>query len=168
MGRDKAFVPVDGTPMVAHVANALRGAGCDPIVAVGGDHAKLAALDLAVVADRWPGEGPLGGIITALEHLADGAVVVIVACDLPHTTAPSIVALIDALASSPADVAIATGQRAQPLCAAWRPRASTQLADRFAAGERRVVDAVSRLHVVSVPVPVDQLLNVNTDADLPR
>jgi molybdopterin-guanine dinucleotide biosynthesis protein A len=65
MGRDKAHVAFGGEPMLARVAGALSGAGVDPVVVVGGDAAKAEELGLATIADGWPGEGPLGGLLTA-------------------------------------------------------------------------------------------------------
>ncbi|MEY4339679.1 MAG: hypothetical protein RLZ14_1529, partial [Actinomycetota bacterium] len=61
MGRDKATLPFRGVPMGARVAAALRGAGCEPVVAVGGGEALLAPLGLEVVPDLVPGIGPIGG-----------------------------------------------------------------------------------------------------------
>jgi molybdopterin-guanine dinucleotide biosynthesis protein A len=71
MGRDKALVEVDGLPMASRVAAALTAAGCRSAVAVGGDAAVHARLGLSSVPDRWPGEGPLGAIVTVL-GLLDG------------------------------------------------------------------------------------------------
>ena len=45
----------------------------------------LAGVGSRVVDDRWPGEGPLGGVLTALLDV-DGDVVV-AACDLPDLDA---------------------------------------------------------------------------------
>ena len=47
MGRDKAFVEVDGAPMAQRVARAMRGAGALEVVCVGGDAGD--------VADAFPG-----------------------------------------------------------------------------------------------------------------
>jgi molybdopterin-guanine dinucleotide biosynthesis protein A len=66
MGRDKALLPVGGVPMALRVADALRAAGADEVVAVGGDATALAALGLTVVPDDHPGVGPLAAIVTAL------------------------------------------------------------------------------------------------------
>ena len=44
MGQDKATLPVDGVPMAARVAGALRRAGAEPVLAVGGDQTALEAL----------------------------------------------------------------------------------------------------------------------------
>ena len=66
MGADKAFIAVGGVPMVLRAVTALRAAGADPVAVVGGDGPRLQGLGLSYISDRYPGEGPLGGIITAL------------------------------------------------------------------------------------------------------
>ena len=83
MGTDKALLELDGAVLARRVADALVTAGCAPVVAIGGDAGRLTAHGLAVVADRHPGEGPLGAIITALEHAEplEVDVVVVLACD---------------------------------------------------------------------------------------
>lgn len=169
MGRDKALLPFEGTPMAARVAQALRDGGCDPVVAIGGAAEALAPLGLATVSDRWPGEGPLGGVITALEHFAQHHAVVVVACDLPQLSPMTVATLIhELMKTSPnTDVAMAITDQPQPLCAAWRPGAAAQLSASFADGGRRLLDALSNLRVVDVVVEPRQLINVNTAADLP-
>jgi molybdopterin-guanine dinucleotide biosynthesis protein A len=169
MGRDKALLPFDGTPMAVRVANALRDGGCEPVIAIGGDTNSLATLGLATVADRWPAEGPLGGVITALDHFPEHEAVVVAACDLPNLSSATVAKLVDELmrTSPTADVAMAITDRRQPLCAAWRPSAAIQLAAEFAGGGRRLLDALSNLRVVDVAVEAQQLINVNTASDLP-
>ena len=82
MGTDKAFVEVDGVAMAERVAaGARRGGGCDPVVFVGGDTALLARFGRERLPDRYPGEGPVGGVLTALRAVGDD--VVVAACDLP-------------------------------------------------------------------------------------
>jgi molybdopterin-guanine dinucleotide biosynthesis protein A len=170
MGRDKALVPVDGVAMVARVAAALRAAGCDPVVAIGGDRAALGALGLTVVPDRYPGEGPLGGVLTALDHHPDHDMVVVTACDLPLLSPASVAAVVAGLAAPGrgAQVAMARTDRLQPLCAAWRPSAATVLAEAFHAGERRLHVAARDLELVEVDVDAAELSNVNTTGDLPQ
>ncbi len=168
MGRDKALLSVAGKAMALRVADALRAGGCDPVVPVGGDPVTLAGLGLDTIADRWPGEGPLGGVITALEHFGTHDAVVVVACDLPQLTSATVVALVTALeASDVADVAMAITDRQQPLCAAWHRRATAPLAAAFAGGGRRLLDAIATLHVIDVNVAEQDLINVNTVNDLP-
>jgi molybdopterin-guanine dinucleotide biosynthesis protein A len=162
MARDKALVVIDGTAMAARVAAALTEGGCDPVVMIGGDQPALAALGLVVVDDRWPGEGPLGGIITALQYF--DAPTVVAACDLPWLD-PSVVRALRAAAG--ADVAVATTDRDEPLCACWMPTALPELRRRFGEGERAVHRTLLSLNVCRVPVAAAALRNVNSPADLP-
>lgn len=167
MGRDKAFVEVDGVAMARRVADALAGAGCTHVSAVGGDAAGLAALGLTTVADGWPGEGPVGGVLTALEHFHDADAVVAVACDLPHLTAGTVAALIASLHSTPgALAAIAFTDRVEPLCVAWRPVASSALRAALDAGERRLHVVLAGVASTQVAVDLQDLANVNTPSDL--
>ena len=167
MGRDKALLLVDGVPMAVRVAAVLRAAGCASVVAIGGDRDALAAAGLTVIADEFPGEGPLGGVITALAAHPEAAAVVIVACDLPRLQPQSVRALLDGLGDHEVAVA-AAGDRQQPVCAAWRPAAAATLRDMFDAGERRMVAALGALSQVTVPVAPQDLTNVNTLGDLPE
>ena len=82
MGTDKALLEVDGRALAVIVADALRTSGADRVVAVGGDLDGLSALGLDAVPDLHAGEGPLGGILTALDATTED-VVVVLACDLP-------------------------------------------------------------------------------------
>lgn len=159
MGTDKANLVVDGRPLALAVAAALRGAGADPVVAVGGSPPD----GLPVLPDRWPGEGPLGGILTALEDL-DADVVVVLACDLPGATADGVRRVVDALAAAPGAAVAA----AEPLYAAWRPAIALHpLRDAFAAGERAVHRAMRGISTVPVPgMDAAEVHNVNAPADL--
>ncbi len=171
MGRDKALLPVGGRALALRVADALRDAGAGAVTAVGGDLAALAALGLPTVADRAPGEGPLGGILTALAEAAAGQPVVLVAaCDLVAPDAAALSATVAALAADPAgDVAVPTVDgRRQWMHAAWRTGTAGPLAAAFAAGERAVHAAVAAgaLRVVDVAVDPAAVADADTPAEL--
>ena len=129
MGVDKATMPVDGVAMARRVADALAAAGCSPVSAIGGDPAELGRLGLELIVDRYPGDGPLGGILTALAVQAPAAVV---ACDLPGLRAATVTSLLDALGDH--DAAIAFSDRAEPLCAVWSERAAAGVASAIPGG----------------------------------
>jgi molybdopterin-guanine dinucleotide biosynthesis protein A len=163
MGRDKALLPVSGRPLALTVAEALRAAGAARVLAVGGDEAALTALGLEVVADRHPGEGPLGGILTALAATED-EVVVALACDLPNADPGAVQAVVGALGD--ADVAAPRrGGRLELLHAAWARRSEAHLAEAFAAGERAVHRAVQGMAVAEVEGLDDRHLD---DVDEPE
>lgn len=161
MGRDKALVPVDGAPMAQRVAAVLDAAGVAEVAFVGGADRGLGRRH---VADQFPGEGPLGGVVTALGAL-DGDLVIVVACDLPWLDTGTLNRLVDGLGT--ADVAFACTDRREPMCALWRrARALPVLTASFAAGERAIHRALDGLVVVDVTVEARPLTNVNTPDDL--
>ncbi len=166
MGRDKAFVEVDGEVMVRRVAAALVAAGCSPVFAIGGDVDRLTGAGLTVVADRFPGEGPLGGIVSALG--VTGAPTLVVATDLAWLDPTALGLLLAYADREDLDVVIARSDRLEPLCALWWPSAAATLDECFGAGERAVHRAVRGLRVVEVAVPAAALGNVNSPADLGR
>ena len=135
MGRDKALIQVDGTPMACRVADALAAAGASEVLCIGGDEHTLRAAGLDHRADEDPGAGPLAAVVTALHHAAHD-VVFIGACDLLDPDAEAIRATVDALADH--DAAVPTdGTNAQPLHAAYNRSAS---GPRGRARRRRTID----------------------------
>jgi len=167
MGRDKATLEVDGVAMGARVAGVLHTAGAAPVVAVGGDRTGLEALGLDWREDRYPGEGPLGAILTAFAELDGHDLVAVVATDLPDLGPAVVASLVDAVGDHA--VALAGTDRPEPLCGVWRvDRCRPVLEAAFARGERAVHRAVTALDQVVVPVPAADLRNVNHPDDLDR
>lgn len=141
MGKDKAIVRIDGVPMAERVAGALRRAGAAQVVRVGGERAGP---DVDWVPDDHPGEGPLGGLLTALGH-AQHDLVVVLACDLVDPSAAAIERLVGRAAGHAAAVPEARG-RAQWLHAAWSVRRClVALRAAFDEGERSLHGAAARL-----------------------
>ncbi len=166
MGRDKALVEVDGIAMVRRVAGSLAAAGCSPVFAVGGDEAALGAVGMTVVADRFPGEGPLGGILSALD--ATGGPTLVVATDMPWLDPATVGLLLAHAGRGDLDAVIARSDRLEPLCAVWWPSSSAALGARFVAGERAVHRAIHGLRVTEVAVAKTAVANVNRPDDVGR
>ena len=148
MGRDKAFVSVGGEPLVMRAVRALREGGADPVVIVGGDTAAAAALGLTAVDDAWPGEGPLGGIITALREL-EAELVAVLSCDLTQASPVAVRSVAGALGEADVVVPVVDGQ-AEWLHAVWRRRCLGVLEAAFAEGVRAPRHAVGRLRVAEL------------------
>ncbi len=68
MGRDKAWLPWRGQPMIAHVVSIL-GRVVSEVVVVASDALELPPLEACVVRDREPALGPLAGIREGLEQI---------------------------------------------------------------------------------------------------
>lgn len=166
MGTDKALLAgPGGRPLALIARDALVAAGATEVLAVGGDLPALAALGLAPVADAHPGEGPLGGLVTALGAASCDRVVVL-SCDLPLVDAHAVRAVVAGLDDEAADAAVPlVGGRPQPLLAAYRCRALPALAAAFAEGGRALHAAVAALVVVHPPLADPA---VASDADDPE
>ena len=143
MGRDKAFIEIDGQAMVLIAQRALLDAGASKVVTIGGDAAGLAHLGLETHPDTMPGEGPLGGIIDALE-CSDDDVVVVLACDHPSIDNHLVRLLVDTIADDDAAVPVVDGTP-QPLAAAYARRSLPALRAAFEAGERSPRAALGQL-----------------------
>ena len=137
MGEDKAFVYFGGQTLLDR-ALAATGVACDSVTIVG-DSAKFAKYESAklnstkrdsikhdssncrpMIADIFPGCGPLGGIHTALVHSA-AELNLILAVDMPFVSGELLRFL---WARAENDEAIVTvprvGKGLQPLCALYR------------------------------------------------
>lgn len=166
MGRDKALLEVDGVAMARRVADALTAAGAGRVVAVGGDAAGLRALGLHHAPDRWPGEGPLGGVITALAQPGSAPVAVVLSCDLVHPDPAAIARLVADRARRDCDVVVpVVDGRHQWLHAVWHRRVESILADVFLAGERSLAGAAL---VVGMTTVADLGTGAVADADRPE
>ncbi len=166
MGRDKAAMPWGDTTMGERVVAVLRSAGCDPVIAVGGRADAHGGLGVSLEPDHFPGEGPLGGIVTALRTLTT-PYVAIVACDMPWLEASVITSLRDACSTGEVDVAMARTTRIEPLLAVWSTTALAAVEQAFQHGERAVYAVVDRLRVTAVDVPAAVARNVNRPTDVP-
>ena len=183
MGSDKAFIEVDGVPMVVRAAAALTAAGTAAVLVVGGHRARLDDLGLQAVPDLHPGEGPLGGVITALGALGSARsgewaaveAVVTLPCDVIEPDAAAVRRVTGRLggrAGDPADpaggadlvVPLGSGVP-QWMHAAWRLRCLPTLSEAFAGGVRAPKEVAALLRTVEVEIPGEAWFE---DADRPE
>ena len=108
MGFNKALVEINGEPLISKVANSLNGAGLMNLKIVGGESKAFTLLGYECLADEHPDEGPLGGIITALNHFnSEGkSHVLIVACDLPNISEDLLIKMMEHSLKEPKSIVI--------------------------------------------------------------
>jgi molybdenum cofactor guanylyltransferase len=165
MGRDKARLPFRGVSLAEFVAGAVAEAAGSAIWI--GDPALYGTLGYPVIPDLYPGEGPLGAIITALHHTtADWNLVV--ACDMPGLSAGFLQGLLNAAERSAAAALVPAGPtgRPEPLCAVYHRSGLEKIEAVFRGGERKVTAALRGLPAESLRVEeVAVFQNVNTPED---
>lgn len=151
MGQDKALLEVGGRPLAVAAASALASAGASDVVCVGGALDALTAQGLTAIPDRYPGEGPLGGLITALDHAGED-VVMVLSCDLPGSSAEAVTTTVRALEAAPwAELAVPVhDDRRHWLHAAYRRATLAHWEAAFAAGERSLHRPAGYLIAVEV------------------
>ena len=133
MGRDKAWLAVDGEPLWRRQLATLRTLEPAEIFVCGAGRDDLAAPDARALLDAVPDRGPLGGLAAALAAAAEPFVVVL-AVDLPAMTPEFLSELVDEAAASGAGVVPELEGFYQGLAAVY-PRALAECAARLAADE---------------------------------
>jgi len=165
MKRDKAWIEIEGVPMIERVVAAARPAvgrlgiiinAANPQVE---RYEKLAgSRDAELIFDLRDHLGPLGGIHTALTHCGASESALILACDLPFITTEFLSFLCDIhqdanLQSStskgrnPQSVTVPLDQsdRLQPLAAIYDQSLETTIGQMLAADELKVDLLYSRV-----------------------
>lgn len=121
-------------------------------VAVVGSAQKYGGFGAACIEDCWPGEGPLGGILTALLHTRetkpDCQWNLILSCDLPFVTKEWIVHLARYAEKSEADVVLPhSASGPEPLCACYRTEAAEPLVHVFENDVRKITQALQQVAI---------------------
>ena len=174
MGRNKALLELAGQTLAERVREALRPL-CGEILLVANDPEPYAFLDLPVVPDLEPGQGPLMGLYSGL-NAASGQLALAVAVDMPFLTPDFLRLLIEHAPGYDVVVPEADGQL-HPLCAAYRPATCLPaIADALARGQRRLIAFHPQVRVRRLPETelrrispdLRTLMNVNTPAELDR
>ncbi len=161
-GSDKALADAGGRPLASWVVEALRQAGADPVVAVGGTAGV--ELGLPTVADRAPGEGPLAALATVLLWARSGLVVV-APCDLPLLRAEHVLLLIEAARQGGPAVAEIDGTP-QPSLACWPASIGPAVQRLVAGGQRSWRAALDIGPWIGVVLPPEAMIDADTPASL--
>jgi molybdopterin-guanine dinucleotide biosynthesis protein A len=147
-GRDKALVELGGQTMLARTVE-LVGGVCETVEIVAPE-GKYAHPGATALADRYPGEGPLGGILTALSKMQSRKSgepwALIVSCDMPFLTKDFLAFLCGKASESAVQVIVPESLNGlEPLCAVWHRDSLAQIRAAFDDGIRKVTEAMKRL-----------------------
>ena len=149
MKRDKALLEIGGATLLARTARLLESVVGAPSVI--GDPTAYESFAMPVIADDWPGAGPLGGIATAL-RASNAAWNLVVACDLPYLTREWLDFLVARALASAADAVLPMSARgAEPLCAMYHKRGEQAIRTALESGVRKVTDGLQNIRVEQIP-----------------
>jgi molybdenum cofactor guanylyltransferase len=147
-GQDKSLVRIGNQILLVRLCSVLGAATRSATIV--GSAERYSGFGVECVADRWPGEGPLGGIITALlastETRGSLQWIVVIGCDMPFLTVEWLKYLTQRALSSDAEVVVPKSRYGlEPLCACWRVTSADRLLAIFENGVRRVSEAMKHL-----------------------
>ena len=151
-GRDKALVLFGATPLLLQIVQLAQTCASDVSVVAGAQKYADLGGNFGIIEDRWPGEGPLGGIITALQHTAatdrSAEWNLILGCDMPFLAAEWLQFLVTHARESNKEIQVILPHSAhgpEPLCACYRTSAADALKSVFGRGVRKVTQALKEV-----------------------
>lgn len=170
MGREKALLELDGETLLERNLRSLAEVCRE--VAIAGGSADLARFG-RLIPDERIGEGPLSGIVAALEASAI-AWNLFCPVDVPFVPPQAWVRLLESALARAADVVVARvcGQ-VQPLCGVYHRRVAPALRAQLDAGQRKVTAAIESAGTVfwvdfDQPGAENWFHNLNTPEDYQR
>jgi len=147
MGADKAFMDFGGTTLLEQAIAVVR--EISPNFGIVGDPAKFAAYG-DVIADLFPGCGPLAGIHAALLH-SSADLNLVLAVDMPFVTRELLSFLFSAASETDAIVIVPrTARGFQPLCAVYRRAFAPAAEEALREGKYKIDAVFSRIAVRAV------------------
>jgi molybdopterin-guanine dinucleotide biosynthesis protein A len=173
MGRDKAWLVLDGRPMIEHVIGGLSPA-TDGVAVIANDP-EYQRLGLPVFADTNSGVGPLEAIRTALAN-SQTERILLVGCDMPFVTPDLFASLLEIGEGHQAAAPIGPDGLLEPLCAVYSTGILDVVVALIQGGERKVSRLLETIDTRRIAF--DEIrdlagseaffLNVNTPEDYER
>lgn len=175
MGAQKAFAPLAGRPLIAHVLERLRPQAASVFINVRDPEDRFVALGCALALDApaWRGAGPLAGIASALSLARSRGFqwLATAPCDAPFLPSDLVARLMAPIAAGEAPAAVAESSLGlEPMFALWPTDCLARVEAALAAGRaspRSVLAAMgaARVRFETGDGP-DPFANLNAPADL--
>ena len=165
MGESKGDLQFLGRPLMETSLSALRESGASEIVVIGGGRPSWLQKDVAHIGDKYPGEGPIGGLITALTMSSEENVMVL-SNDFMNIDGTTIQKILENANGSNVIVPVVGGHR-QVLSALWRRSSLPVVCEAYDSGIRSVQSVLDLLTVNEVfEFDESKFVNANTPSDI--
>lgn len=161
MGRDKASLPLGGKSMSLTLAE--RFAPLGEVAFSVNERGRFETGAFAELVDRYPGQGPLNGLVSALCGSGEDPVL-LVATDMPGVTAEAARTLLDSLGEHDACL-----YENEPLFGVYRRRCLRLAEEQLQKGENAMRAFLARLDVRRLPLADAAIVaNLNTPDEWAR
>jgi molybdopterin-guanine dinucleotide biosynthesis protein A len=172
-GTNKAFVRVEGVPLIERVIEVM-GSVFENLLLITNTPEEYAHLRLPMVEDVIKGRGPLGGIYTGLRSISTKAGF-FVACDMPFLN-PSLIRRVVEMQGDSDAVVPRVGKWVEPLLSLYAKTCLVAIEELIDSGNIQILRFFQKVHVRYVQEEVLRsfdpqlrcLANVNRPEDLPR
>lgn len=145
MGTNKALLEIDGKTTIERIRDELQTI-CDDLILVTNEPETYRFLNLKIVADEFPGKGPLAGIHTGLKA-SDFEVNFVTACDMPFVSAELAAALIQNIGHYDAVIPVIEGKQ-HPLFAVYKKAIAADVEQCLENGILKIRDLLENLNVL--------------------
>lgn len=163
-GSNKALAPFRGRPVIETVVEEMKKV-FEKLLIVTNTPEEYRFLNLPLLTDEMPHLGPLGGIVTALEHVETDQIFV-VACDMPRLDEEAIRRVVEKCHGADAAVAV-HGDRREHLLAVYSKKLLPLMRQQLVQREYSLKNLCSKIDsIVWAPVEGNVCVNVNHPQDL--
>lgn len=172
MGANKAFVRLNGKPLISYALNALEKITPNILLSAGSE--SIHYKNLPVVEDIYPGCGPAGGIFSALSF-SETNLNLILSCDMPFVSSGLLKFLVNEAVENPADVILPVDENGQwqTLCAVYSKSIMPQLEKAVIQKKLMLKKIISKTNYRLIPIEKFRELylpntfyNINTPDEL--
>jgi molybdenum cofactor guanylyltransferase len=173
MGRNKAFLVVDGERLIDRILKIFRNLFGE-VILVTNQPLDYLDLDVTLVTDIYPGKKALGGIYTGLFY-ADCSHAFVAACDMPYLNPAFIAHMMEKAA--PHDIVVPqTAEGLQPLHAIYSRKCLPAIKNCLLQDKLKITGFYKGLKSLCIPEKiiktfdpeVRMFLNINNPEDLTR
>lgn len=162
MGRDKAFLEMNGKSMIQHLVNELVPITSHIFIsAAAHNKSEQWPKNTHLIIDRDKGQGPLHGLIRAFKQIYTQWIFVL-SVDAPSVSTKTILDLWHYVVKESRPVVATSKGKVMPLIGWYKRESLNELEELYHCGERRMMLVVKKLNPLFVELPSNGIYNINT------